>query len=82
MKKNELVHFHGLLVTIAEDLVTRGVVERTAFADYDALGVSPLALRAPRDAHEEAVLTMARLLATALADPEARTASGLELSSR
>jgi hypothetical protein len=63
MKKNELVHFHSLLVTVAEEFVESGLATRADFAEYDALGVSPLALRAPRDAHERAVLTLARLLA-------------------
>ena len=66
MKKNELVHFHSLLVTIAEELVGSGLATKVDFAEYDALGVSPLALRAPRDDHERAVLTLARLLAGVL----------------
>jgi hypothetical protein len=63
MKKNELVHFHSLLVTIAEEFVESGLAAKADFAEYDALGVSPLALRAARDDHERAVLTLARLLA-------------------
>jgi hypothetical protein len=63
MKKNELVHFHSLLVALAEDFVERGLATREDFAEYDALDVSPMALRAPRADHERAVLTLARLLA-------------------
>jgi len=65
MKKNELVHFHALLVTVAEEFVRSGQATRADFAEYDTLGVSPLALRAPRDDHERAVLTLSRLLAEA-----------------
>jgi hypothetical protein len=65
MKKNELVHFHALLVTVAAEFVESGLVTKGDFAEYDALGVSPLALRASRDDHERAVLTLARVLAEA-----------------
>jgi hypothetical protein len=65
MKKNELVHFHALLVTVAAEFVKSGLATKADFADYDALGVSPLALRAARDDHERAVLTLARILAEA-----------------
>lgn len=65
MKKNELVHFHALLVTVAEKFVDSGLVTKADFAEYDALGVSPLTLRAARDDHERAVLTLARVLAEA-----------------
>ena len=70
MKKNELVHFHALLVAIAEEFVESGQATTPDFAEYDALGVSPLALRAARDDHERAVLTLARLLAGIVAETE------------
>ncbi|MFC5366247.1 UPF0058 family protein [Salinirubrum litoreum] len=70
MKKNELVHFHSLLVTIAEEFVDSGLATKADFAEYDVLDVSPLALRAARDDHERAVLTLARLLADVVREPE------------
>jgi hypothetical protein len=63
MKKNELVHMHALLRRIAMDFVDRGIVDREDFTDYERLGVSPMTLRASRDEHEEAVLTLASALA-------------------
>lgn len=63
MKKNELVHMHALLRRIAMDFVDRGIVDREDFSDYERLGVSPMTLRASRDEHEEAVLTLGRALA-------------------
>jgi hypothetical protein len=70
MKKNELVHFHALLVAVATEFVESGVATRANFTEYDALGVSPLALRAARDDHERAVLTLARSLAAVVAETE------------
>lgn len=70
MKKNELVHLHALLVHVRDEFVARGVADEEAFEPYRALGVSPLSMRVPRDRHEEAVRTLARLLAAADDDRE------------
>lgn len=65
MKKNELVHYHALLSEISTDFAERGIVSREEFTDYEQLDVSPVALRASRDQHEEAVLLLADLLSHA-----------------
>lgn len=79
MKKNELVHFHTLLVQVAENYVERGYATRDDFEAYHALGVTPMSLREPRTRHETAVWTLARILASISTD-ETRTPSP-ELSS-
>jgi hypothetical protein len=64
MKKNELVHMHALLRRVARDFLERGIATREDFDEYEALGISPMALRASRDDHEDAVLTLATTLST------------------
>ena len=68
MKKTELVHLHALLVLLSERVVEREVVDRSYFDPYRELGVTPVSFRARRDRHEEAVLMLAALLASALSD--------------
>jgi hypothetical protein len=63
MKKNELIHFHALLATVARDYLERGIAEPADFAAYEGSGVTPMTLRASRERHEEAVRTLARILA-------------------
>lgn len=63
VKKNELIHLHALLATVAEDFIERGEATPADFEPYAALDISPVALREPRVRHEEAVKTLARLLA-------------------
>lgn len=70
MKKNELLHCHALLVQVAEDYVERGIAARENFEEYHSLGVTPMALREPRDRHERAVRTLARLLADLSAEDD------------
>jgi hypothetical protein len=65
MKKNELVHYHALLVRVARDLVDRGVVAPEDLEPYAALGVTPTSLREPRARHQEAVFALAGVLAAA-----------------
>jgi hypothetical protein len=65
MKKNELVHIHALLTRVAEDFAERGILTREECADYEALAVTPMSLRARRAEHERAVATLAEALAEA-----------------
>jgi hypothetical protein len=75
MKKNELVHYHALLVRVARDLVDRGVVSPEDLEPYLALGVTPTSLREQRARHREAVFALAGVLAEAArrATPTAAT---------
>lgn len=72
MKKNELLHFHAFLVKVAEDYVERGDAPPDAFDPYRELGVTPMTVRASREQHEEAVRTLAQLLADVSAQTDAR----------
>lgn len=63
MKKNELIHLHTLLRQIAEEYVASGVATPADLEPYNALGISPMALRESRARHEEAVRVLARILA-------------------
>ncbi|ESS10993.1 MAG: putative metal-binding protein [uncultured archaeon A07HR60] len=65
MKKRELIHFHALLSTIAEQFVADGVLHEDDLAEYESLGVSPMTMTGSRDEHEEAVLALATELAAA-----------------
>jgi hypothetical protein len=74
MKKNELVHIHALLTSVAEDFAERGILTREECAEYEALEVTPMSLRARRADHERAVATLAQ----ALADAARRDAEGAD----
>lgn len=73
MKKNELVHLHALLAHVKNEYVERGVADGEAFEPYRQLGVTPVSVQASRKHHEEAVRTLAGLLAEA-DDPSAEAA--------
>jgi hypothetical protein len=66
MKKNELLHVHSLLLAVAREFSDRGWLAGEALKPYRALGVTPMSIQAPRDDHEEAVLTLARILGDAV----------------
>lgn len=66
MRKNELLHVHGLLLGIAREFTERGVVADDALDTYRELGVTPMSLRAARDDHAEAVLELGGALAAAV----------------
>lgn len=65
MKKNELIHLHSLLLTVAEAYVESNLASPDDFEEYVDLGVTPRSLREPRPAHERAVRVLARLLTDA-----------------
>ncbi|MGM0606741.1 MAG: UPF0058 family protein [Halobacteriota archaeon] len=72
MKKNELMHVHALLVRLTEDVIDRGVVPPAHFEEYREFGVRPVDFRVRRDRHEDAVLLLAALLASALEETDDR----------
>lgn len=57
MRKQELIHIHGLLVVTRRHLADRGDIEipDDAFDGYDDYGVGPTAIDERKDAHKEAV---------------------------
>ncbi|QCJ48219.1 MULTISPECIES: UPF0058 family protein [Haloprofundus] len=64
MKKQELVQFHSLLVLLGQEYIRRGDATRADFEPYRKLGVTPMSLQSSRADHEEAVMTLARTLAS------------------
>lgn len=57
MRKQELIHIHGLLVVIRQHLAEQADIEipDDAFDGYDDYGVGPTAIAQQKDAHKEAV---------------------------
>ncbi len=70
MKKNELVHLHTLLGCVAAHLTERDTITEEALASYEAIGVTPMALREPRERHKKAVVTLAATLAAAVSSED------------
>ncbi|WP_251330920.1 UPF0058 family protein [Haloplanus pelagicus] len=68
MRKQELVHIHGLLVEITQSLVDQGTVSAEVWNEYKALDISAYSIHAQKSDHEEAVLLLATTLRAAL-DP-------------
>lgn len=68
MRKNELIHLHALLRTVADYLVASGDLDPDVLATYEACGVTPMSLQAARPDHKAAVLLLGEALATGLRD--------------
>lgn len=64
MRKDELVHLHSLLTLIRAEYERRGIASPEAFADYEALDVSPMAVYGPKGEHADAVQALADPLAS------------------
>lgn len=64
MKKQELVHLHGLFAEIAAYCRAEGVP--LALERYHELGIHPMSINHAKSDHEEAVLALAAALAAAL----------------
>ncbi|MFC4356501.1 UPF0058 family protein [Halobium salinum] len=67
MNKTELLHLHGLLVTVADDLRDEGVLTVADLEPYFELEVTPVALQASRSDHERAVQTLAAAISERIA---------------
>lgn len=57
MRKQELIHMHGLLVVVRQHLAEQDDIEipTGAFDAYDDYGVGPTAIAKRKDVHKEAV---------------------------
>lgn len=55
MRKQELIHIHGLLVEVRRYFDDRDEIPADAFDAYDTYGVTPTALHRHKDAHKEAI---------------------------
>ena len=71
MRKNELLHFHSLLLTIVRGYDERERLPDGALADYREIGVTPMSIQASRDDHEAAVLELSSVLAETAVSTEA-----------
>lgn len=63
MRKNELLHFHSLLLTLVQGYDERGQLPEGALTEYRKIGVTPMSIQASRDDHEAAVLELSSVLA-------------------
>lgn len=59
MRKQELVHLHGLLVVVTQSLVDQGAVSAGIWNEYEALDINAYSIHARKGEHEEAVLLLA-----------------------
>lgn len=75
MRKDELVHLHSLLAVLRAEYERRGVASPGAFAAYDELDVSPLAVYGSKEDHARAVQALASALASATGDSPGRSAA-------
>lgn len=71
MRKQGLVHLHGLLVEITRSLVDQGTISDEIWAEYEALGINAHSIHASKNDHEEAVLFLATTLTATLERPTA-----------
>ncbi|MFC4439325.1 MULTISPECIES: UPF0058 family protein [Natrialbaceae] len=55
MKKQSLVHVHGLLTQIRSELQNCGEVPGDAYRGYEERNVSPMSIHRGKDAHREAI---------------------------
>jgi hypothetical protein len=69
MRKQELVHIHGLLVEITQSLVDQGTVSADIWDEYEALDINAYSIRAQKSDHKEAVLLLATTLRATLEQP-------------
>ncbi|WP_266081771.1 UPF0058 family protein [Haladaptatus caseinilyticus] len=58
MKKQELIHLHGLLVEIRNNYKVRNE-ETLDFQDYDSAGVHPTSIHHSKSDHKKAVFKLA-----------------------
>ena len=66
MNKNELIHLHSLLRHLQRELAAEGLVDPSAFAEYEGLDISPQHVYKAKQVHQDAVLLLARVLADEL----------------
>ncbi len=58
MKKQELIHLHGLLAEVSNDLATYHGTDLD-LSEYEALGVRPTSIHRSKTDHKAAVSTLA-----------------------
>jgi hypothetical protein len=71
MRKQELVHLHGLLAEVAGYCEREGI--DLALERYHAVGTTPMSIDHSKSDHEEAVLALTRVLSAGLGDQTGET---------
>lgn len=67
MKKQELIHLHGLLAQV-QQYYQRQTDQTVDTAQYAAVGVQPTSIHRSKAAHQDAVVTLSQCLTAAMAD--------------
>ncbi|WP_115863673.1 UPF0058 family protein [Halorussus litoreus] len=70
MKKQELIHLHGLLAEVGNYFEEEHST-KVDLADYDSLGVRPTSIHKSKTDHKAAVFAMANAITSEMADAEA-----------
>jgi len=63
MRKQELVHLHGVLIEVTQSLIDRGALPSEIRSEYEALDTNAYAIHAPKAEHRKAVLLLAATVA-------------------
>jgi hypothetical protein len=70
MKKQELIHLHGLLAEVGNYYEEEHSTE-VNLDDYDSLGVRPTSIHKSKTDHKAAVFAMAKAITSEMAEAEA-----------
>lgn len=69
MRKQALIHLHGLLVEVTQSLIESDTVSDRIWDEYEALNTSAYAFQAPKEEHKKAVLFLVATLGAELDQP-------------
>lgn len=69
MKKQELIHLHGLLAEVSNDFEAYDESE-LALEEYEELGVRPTSIHKSKTDHKAAVFALARGITTGMHDTD------------
>lgn len=69
MRKQELVHLHGLLVEVTESLVDKGAVSAKIWNEYEGLETGSYSINAQKSDHQEAVSLLASTISATIEQP-------------
>jgi len=67
MKKQELIHLHGLLAEVSSHVEARNETE-LSLEEYESLGVRPTSIHKSKTDHKEAVFELAGGITGAMTD--------------
>lgn len=70
MKKQELIHLHGLLAEVSSDIAAYHETELD-LDEYDSLGVRPTSIHKSKTDHKAAVAALARGITTEMQELDA-----------